>query len=80
LIRSPEDAKNPYAAPLHASDLSGLPPQWSSPRRSTHCATRGGRTPSGWSAPGVKVNVKAYDGIAHGVFWMAGVLERTVAA
>jgi acetyl esterase len=25
-LAAPEDGKNPYAAPLHASDLSGLPP------------------------------------------------------
>ena len=45
------DPKQPYASPLHAPDLTGLPRRSCSSSRSTPCATRASCTPSGCARP-----------------------------
>lgn len=39
---------DPYAAPLHAGSLRGLPPRWCCSAGATCCGTRAGPTPGAW--------------------------------
>jgi acetyl esterase len=74
-LRSPEDAQNPYAAPLHATDLSGLPPAMVITAEFDPLRDEGRAYAERLQEAGVAVNAKTYDGVIHGFFWMGGVLE-----
>ena len=74
---APDDGKNPYASPLHASDSEATcRPPWSSPRSSTRCAMKVSAYARRLQEAGVKVKSSHYDGMIHGFFWMAGALDR----
>jgi acetyl esterase len=53
-LRADEDRDNPYASPLRARSLAGLPPRPSSPPSSIRCATRASSTPRVSRRPGYR--------------------------
>ncbi|MHA6618510.1 alpha/beta hydrolase [Pseudonocardia sp. DLS-67] len=81
-LRSPEDEKNPYAAPLHAPDLSGLPPAMVVTAEFDPLRDEGRAYAERLQEAGVEVNARTYPGVIHGFFWMAGAIGdgRTLVA
>lgn len=75
-LRSPEDGDNPYAAPLHASDLSNLPPTMVVTAEFDPLRDEGSAYAQRLQDAGVAVKASRYDGVIHGFFWMGGVLDQ----
>lgn len=74
-LASPEDAENPYASPLKAADLSGLPPAMVVTAEYDPLRDEGRAYAERLQEVGVAVHARSYDGVIHGFFWMGGVLE-----
>ncbi len=70
------DAANPLACPLRAADLSGLPPAFVVTAEFDPLCDDGDRYAEALRAAGVAVTHRRYDGMVHGFFWMAGVLDQ----
>ena len=75
-LASPDDGKNPYASPLQASALSGLPPAMVVTAEFDPLRDEGQAYARRLQEAGVKVKSSHYDGMIHGIFWMAGALDR----
>jgi acetyl esterase len=73
---TPDDAKNPYAAPLNASTLGDLPPAMVITAEFDPLRDEGQAYARRLQDAGVKVKASYYDGMIHGFFWMAGALDR----
>ncbi len=79
-LESPEQAREPYAAPLQSADLSGLAPalvitaEYDVLRDEGEAYAR-----RLWSA-GVRTTLSRYDGVVHGFFNMAPILDKATAA
>lgn len=73
-LTSPADGDNPYASPLRASDLSGLPPAMVVTAEFDPLRDEGAAYADRLREAGVKVTASRYDGVVHGFFWMGGVL------
>ena len=73
---SPEDGKNPYASPLHASSLKNLPPAMVVTAEFDPLRDEGQAYAKRLQEAGVSVKLSHYDGLIHGFFWMAGALDR----
>ncbi len=75
-LSEPSDAENPLACPLRAPDLSGLPPAFVVTAEFDPLCDDGDRYAEALRAAGVAVSHRRYDGMLHGFFWMAGVLDQ----
>jgi acetyl esterase len=73
---SPDDGKNPYASPLYASDLSSLPAAMVITAEFDPLRDEGLAYAQRLREAGVSVRSSHYEGMIHGIFWMAGALDR----
>jgi acetyl esterase len=71
-LRSPEDGKHPYAAPLKAADLTGLPPASVTVCEFDPLRDEGVAYADRLEKAGVPVTLNRIDGAVHGIFWLAG--------
>lgn len=75
-LRGPEDGLNPYASPLRAPDLGGLPAAFVVTAEFDPLRDEGQAYAARLRQSGVAVHAKNYDGMIHGFFQMPGVLEQ----
>jgi acetyl esterase len=71
-LRSPEDGKHPYAAPLASTDLTGLPPAFVTVCEFDPLRDEGIAYADRLKEAGVPVTLNRIDGAVHGIFWLAG--------
>lgn len=75
-LRSREDARHPWASPILAEDLSGLPPAWIITAEHDPLCEQGEAYGARLCNAGVAAVVKRYRGVNHGFVYMQGILPE----
>jgi acetyl esterase/lipase len=75
-LQHPDDASNPYAAPLVAENLKGLPPALVITAECDPLRDEGEAFAKRLQAAGVPTTYSLYDGMIHGFFGMTAVLDK----
>ncbi|KAF0959367.1 alpha/beta hydrolase [Rhodococcus sp. T7] len=76
-LATPEDAENPYASPVKAADLSGLPATLLLLNEYEVTRDEGVDYGRKLADQGVPVQVELYEGLVHAVYWMTGAIPRS---
>jgi acetyl esterase len=74
-LADPSDASNPYAAPLHATDHSALPPALIITAEFDPLRDEGEAYGRKLLDAGVETRLIRYDGLIHAFFWLPGALD-----
>ncbi len=75
-LAKPADGKNPYASPLQAKDLKGLPPALVITGEFDPLRDEGNEYAKRLQAAGVKTVNTTYPGVAHGFFGQWSVMDK----
>jgi len=79
-LASPADAANPYASPLKASNLSGLPPALVVTAEYDPLRDEGEYYAEALRKAGVATEMKRWAGMNHGFFFFPGIVDKAGAA